>query len=138
MNKKIVILIILTAIAFVFGFIAIASFKGGGESSENEDKASNAQKAPEVKPADPTCMCGEEEMKKEGLTFSHFGPDATIPEGKIFVWDRPDGYEFRYCAYDGKVKLLFEDGDPEFRIQALKGNPRVEIRYYTKSTPYDG
>lgn len=122
-----------TALYVLAGFILLGFiFKGcSGKDNESEEEKENPQT--NVPAPSLPCMCSAEEMEREGLTFSHVGREVTLNEGQTFVWERPDGYVAKVCAFHGKIERLSQDGDNVLRIKAIENTPKVMVRYYTKS-----
>jgi hypothetical protein len=112
-------------IYFLLGFTLVGliftKLEGCGSGEEKTEK-----KQEEAQPIMP-CMCND-----PNLVFSHSAPNVYLSKGQKHAWDRPYGYETKWCAYNGKVKQLTRNGQTEMTLEVVEGEPVVMVRYYVK------
>jgi hypothetical protein len=78
----------------------------------------------------PVMPCMEDDPN---LVFHHAVQDVILQKGESYTWDRPHGYEVKWCAYEGQVKQLTKERDLEMILEGITNAPaHVMVRYYVK------
>jgi hypothetical protein len=121
MVRKVIIFIV---VFMVIGFL-FTKLEGCGKKKEQKTETKEEQ------PVMP-CMCSE-----QNLVFHHAVSDVRLSKNEKHTWERPHGYEVKWCAYGGKtgsekVQQLTRNNQPEMTLQALEDNVLVMVRYYVK------